>query len=157
MPRYKSTAEQIEAQSMPEPNSGCWLWLGTLSVFGYGTITAGGKTGQKTHRKAYEIAFGEIPKGMHVLHRCDTRCCVNPEHLFLGTNKDNVADKVAKDRQSRGCGTGRAKLTTEQVQAVRAAVGTTREIAARFGIGKSQAHLIKSGQSWRHLPTPNPG
>ena len=151
MPRYNSVAEQLEAQSMPEPNSGCVLWLGTVSDFGYGTVTANKRTGQKVHRLAYEAASGPIPSGMHVLHRCDVRCCINPDHLFLGSNLDNVADKVAKGRQSRGLRTGLAKLTEAEVFKIREFKGTNRRAAELWGISKSQAHLIMSGGAWRHL------
>jgi hypothetical protein len=149
MPRYKSVSDQLQAQSIPEPNSGCFLWVGTVSQFGYGTATANGRTGQKVHRLAYEAAHGPIPNGMHVLHRCDVRCCVNPDHLFLGTNADNVADKMAKGRY-RGA---KPKLTPEQALALRSFNGTSRAAAKHFGISKSQAHLIMSGASWRHLPS----
>ncbi len=131
----------------------CWLWTGTR-VNGYGTLTVNGRPGQKAHRLAYQEFVGLIPDDMHVLHRCDNRACINPAHLFLGTNGDNVADKVKKGRQSRGAGTGRAKLTPELVNRIRMARGTQREIAKLFGIGKSQVHLIKTGQAWKHLTPP---
>lgn len=142
--------ERLLAQCIPEPNSGCWLWEGT-TVNGYGTLTINRRPGTRAHRLSYEIFHGPIPKGKHVLHKCDVRCCVNPNHLFLGTNADNVADMVSKNRHPKGEGVGRAKLTTEQVLAIRQAKGSTRAVARRFGIGKSQAHLIKSHQSWKHL------
>ncbi len=152
MPRYNGVEDQLLRKSTPEPNSGCWLWTGFVNPFGYAVVTIDRGVTVRAHRVSYELWNGPISDGQHVLHRCDVRSCINPAHLFLGTNADNVADKVAKGRQSKGCGTGRAKLTENEVAAVRAAEGTTRAIAARFGIGKSQAHLIRSGQAWRHLP-----
>lgn len=80
----------------------CWLWLaGVRNDDGYGQFRLGGRM-QQAHRIAYEQANGPIPDGLHVLHRCDVRRCVNPGHLFIGTNADNMADRNAKGRQSRG-------------------------------------------------------
>lgn len=83
----------------PEPNSGCWLWTGRYGNNGYGTF-GGGRKGERTgaHRLVWEITNGPIPDGLFVLHRCDVRGCVNPEHLFLGTAKDNTQDMMAKGR-----------------------------------------------------------
>lgn len=82
------------------PESGCWLWLGGWDKEGYGRISKEGVQ-TKAHRAFYEIHVGQIPAGMLVCHRCDTPSCVNPNHLFLGTNRDNVLDKVKKGRYSR--------------------------------------------------------
>lgn len=79
----------------------CWPWSGATHDKGYGNIGIDGRT-TTTHRLAYTLAVGPIPPGMHVLHRCDNPPCCNPAHLFIGTNRDNHADKVAKERQARG-------------------------------------------------------
>lgn len=81
--------------------TGCWLWTGRLNHKGYGTVTFRGKSWQ-AHRAMYADRVSEIPAGLLVLHRCDVRACVNPEHLFTGTNQDNMSDMVAKGRQARG-------------------------------------------------------
>lgn len=82
---------------IPEPNSGCWLWTGTVSSFGHGNVRIRGKLYQP-HRLAWEEANGPIPPGLWVLHRCDVPSCCNPDHLFLGTNRDNMVDMVTKGR-----------------------------------------------------------
>ena len=84
----------------PEPMTGCHLWIGGADPDGYGVISRQGRRGkqERAHRVAYELFVGPIPDGICVLHRCDTPACVNPEHLFLGTNLDNVRDRDAKGR-----------------------------------------------------------
>lgn len=109
----RSLKARIEAYSIPEPNSGCWLWLARVSPNGYGSTNVDGRdTG--AHRASYLAFNGPIPSGLHVLHRCDVPLCVNPDHLWLGTNADNVRDMVAKGRHRN------AVLRTGQI------VGATR-------------------------------
>jgi hypothetical protein len=83
-----------------EKAEGCWIWKGPKSVNGYGSFQYR-RTSNSAHRIAFEFLKGPIPEGLQVLHRCDNPPCVNPEHLFLGTNLDNVKDKVQKGRQRR--------------------------------------------------------
>lgn len=82
------------------PWSGCWIWLGGLvDPKGYGSFKFDGES--RAHRSAWALFHGPIPDGLHVLHRCDVPSCVNPAHLFLGTNNDNIADASAKGRLRR--------------------------------------------------------
>ena len=91
----------IEDRAVPEPNSGCWLWELHHASNGYGQATIDGAT-IGAHRLSYVAFVGVIPDGMVVCHKCDVRCCVNPEHLFLGTHSDNIRDRDMKGRQARG-------------------------------------------------------
>jgi hypothetical protein len=89
---------RLEALSIPEPNTGCWLWTsGVNKPAGYGILTVEGRC-VTAHRAAYEAFCGPIPTGLCVCHRCDVKLCINPEHLFLGTVQDNQTDKARKGR-----------------------------------------------------------
>jgi hypothetical protein len=100
-PMRESIEARLERLSVPEPNTGCTLWTGCLSKSGYGRFAEHRKS-RRAHRVAYEGFVGPIPYGMRVCHRCDTPSCINPAHLFLGTDAANVADRVAKGRTCRG-------------------------------------------------------
>jgi hypothetical protein len=91
---------RLEASIERIPEAGCWIWLGMLNEKGYGRVRTAGKHGPKTgaHRVVWEAYRGSIPHGLLVLHHCDVPCCVNPGHLFLGTQKDNMQDAARKGR-----------------------------------------------------------
>lgn len=78
--------------------SGCWLWQGCVNTTGYGMVSWAGRKNIVAHRLSWTIVNGPIPEGLNALHKCDTPRCVNPEHIFLGTQKDNAADCLAKGR-----------------------------------------------------------
>lgn len=131
---------------------GCWSWTGA-TAYGYGRIGAGGTYGSAlmAHRVSWELHNGPIPEGMNVLHRCDNPPCTNPDHLFLGSHADNVADKVAKGRGAAGEKHGRRKLTQAQAVAVyndyRSGM-LLKEIAAKHGISQAAVSLIGRGRRW---------
>lgn len=146
------TPELIESRVAMEPMTGCWLWLGAVNTNGYGRVRSLGKN-RETHRLAWEIFRGPIPDQLFVLHRCDVRSCCNPDHLFLGTNADNMADmkKKGRGRSARGENHHQKRLTSEVVLAIRAAAGKYRDLAAQFGVSFGMISHIKNGKRWQHL------
>lgn len=135
------------------PND-CWEWRGATGKGGYGSFWANGGSA-KSHRVAYELEVGKIPQGVGyhgfcVCHTCDNRKCVNPTHLFLGTNAENVADRNAKGRTVRGEASGKAKLTADEVENIRALYpGETQKfIADLFGVSRSQIAAIVRNEQW---------
>lgn len=134
----------------PEPNSGCWLWDGRVTIFGYGQITLYGK-GEQAHRASWRLFRGPIHDGMCVLHKCDVRSCVNPDHLWLGTQVENIADMVGKGRQgsrAKGVKNHNAKLTEEAVRTILRSTWSHSELAAQFGVNQSHISRIKNRVSW---------
>jgi hypothetical protein len=142
----------FEACISPEPNSGCWLWAdgGEIVKGGYIRIMSGSRR-RLAHRYAYERYRGPIPPGLYVCHHCDVRCCVNPDHLFLGTLADNNADRDRKGRQPRGTDIGLAKLTDADVLEIRASTETQRALGRRYGVAHCTIGLILRHETWTHL------
>lgn len=129
--------------------TGCWEWNGRRFRDGYGEFNFGVRR-TVAHRAAWELTKGPIPAGLYVCHHCDNPPCVNPEHLFLGTPKENERDKMAKGRDARG--TANATLTVAQVHEVRAAAAAgeaDRVIAARYGVTAAAVVKVRTGQSWK--------
>lgn len=151
----------------------CWLFTGRILNTGYGRIAISMGDGKRVHfsahRAAYELAYGPIPQGLLVCHRCDVRHCVNPAHLFLGTHADNMADAAQKGRMMhgerhnsrtrrdtfpRGERHGMAKLTETDVRAIRdarAAGETGRSIAHHYGVSEDTISLIVRRKRWLHV------
>lgn len=145
-----SVQDRLEKNSFREPNSGCWLWTACVNSKGYGRIGVGLEV-HLAHRLSYETHIGPIPKGMCVCHKCDTPSCIRPDHLFLGTNLENRTDSVNKGRHPHGERAGHAKLTADQVLAIRKASGSYARVGAKFGITRSNVGHIKQGRRWKHL------
>ena|SRR5689334_17005961 len=149
--RSKGTARERFDQHVPLRESGtCWLWQGYRHDCGYGLLSIK-KRNFYAHRIAWEMFRGPIPDGMHVLHRCDVPACVNPEHLFLGTNDDNIADKVSKGRQPRGETQGSSVLTDSDVKAIRSSQESSRLLAERFRVSQSNIYQVRTGRTWAHI------
>jgi len=145
---------------------GGWLWTGHLNQGGYGDVRFQGRM-QKAHRVSYQLATGPIPEGLFVLHKCDVRNCVRPDHLWLGTLAENNTDMDAKGRRTilRGEDHGRygdgrpgsqnsfSKLTEEAARAIRAQYGRLNqyELADKFNISQTTVNRILNRKAWTHV------
>ena len=137
----------------------CWIWTRCLSDFGYGKIGWNGKT-ILTHRLSFEIHKGEIPDGLFVCHKCDNPACVNPDHLFLGTNADNMRDCKNKGRMFKFA--RKSILTADQVLAIRGKFVpfkyTIKMLAKDYGVKPSTiiSAIYYSARNWNRLPGARP-
>lgn len=142
--------------------SGCWIWIGSKTGAGYGSFRLGRKQ-VSAHRLSYRIHKGEIPDGLVVCHHCDVPLCVNPDHLFVGTQKDNALDMVAKGRAKSspnpiharkgpsGEKSRTAKLTDAEVLKIRAETSPAKTIAEAYGVTPRTIAMIRSRETWRHI------
>lgn len=143
-----------------EKTESCWNWTGATngrpsSGVSYGLLKIP-KTRKNisAHRMSYTLHNGAITSDQWVLHKCDNPLCVNPDHLFLGDAKSNVADMISKGRRvikpCRGESNGRAVMTKKSVEAIRElrSVMSISGLAEQFGVSKSQIHRIVTGQQW---------
>lgn len=150
-------ADRERFWSKVELGDGCWKWTGYVNEDGYGNIAIG-RSSAKVHRFSWSLANGPIPAGMYVLHRCDNPPCVRPDHLFLGTQAENMADMRAKGRghKCRSENGANAKLDRNHAHAIlflrRNTDFTLKQIAAQFGVGISTVHMIETGSRWKDLP-----
>ena len=136
----------------------CWLWTASKYGNGYGHIRAGAPVRKHllAHRVSWEIHNGPVPAGMCVCHKCDIRDCVNPRHLFLASQQENIIDAARKGRlkshgQHKGELNGSAKLTAVDVAKIRSLSIPQIEIARLFGINQTHVSRIKARQNWRHV------
>jgi hypothetical protein len=140
--------------SKVQKSDSCWIWTAAKYRDGYGAFRIA-NTIVRAHRCAWELANGPIHEGQQVLHRCDNRPCVRPDHLFLGTNAENHADMAAKGRSQVGIRHHNVKLTESDVYAIRLARSkgqTLIAIAKQFGIAFQSVSRIVHGDRWKHLP-----
>ena len=132
----------------------CWIWTGTV-VRRYGSFGISSSKRYRAHRYSWELAHGEIDDGMLVCHKCDNPLCVNPRHLFLGTQKDNMRDAMAKRRHASGERHGNARLTDEAVRAIRqlhsSGKHTYSALGRQFGVHETVIANIVKRLSWRHV------
>lgn len=149
----KSIKERFDSFVYPEPNTGCWLWGGNTVNGGYGQFKVDGHP-YLSHRISYKIHIGEIVGNLNVCHKCDIPSCVNPDHLFLGTQLENMIDRSNKLRQARGNSIGVSKLTNSMVGEIKQllAMGLLHKaVAKKFGVTRSVITKIKNGKIWQHL------
>lgn len=137
----------------------CWLWTGALEGKGYGHCRLSDGIDRRSHHVAWELRHGtRVPKGMELMHLCDVRNCVNPEHLKIGTHAENMADCKSKLRHAHGVRSRHAKLTEDQVRYIRAnyrktgpSSGNGSKIARELGVTPGMVHKIGRGESWKHV------
>ena len=149
----KAIGERLAALCQPNEKTGCLEFVGGKRGKGYGCITV--RTGHTSgaHRVAWELANGPIPAGLYVLHRCDNRPCCNPSHLFLGTNRDNIADMIAKgrDRKVQGEESPHAKLTAPAVRSIRSDGRSYKLIGREYGVSAQTVFRIKRRTTWKSV------
>lgn len=163
--KYCSTACRYQAMRSDESafwnkvikGPGCWEWKGAHIPDGYAWMTWKRRQ-MGAHRVSWMLNHGPIPPGAHVLHKCDNRGCVRPDHLQLGTHKDNMADMGRKKRGTCGEKNYNAKLTADQVRAIRNSYcggkgrrSNAKEIAALFGVEVGAVHSVVAGRTWTHI------
>jgi hypothetical protein len=147
--------QYFEERSMPEPNSGCWIWLGATNN-GYGVARYRSKS-KNAHRLSYELLNGvSVIDGIDVCHKCDNRACVNPDHLFLGTRKENMQDCARKGRIKpplplMGDESPNSKLNASQVISIRSDKRSQRQIAKAYGVNRGTIAAILHRKTWRHI------
>jgi len=147
------TKERIESKVEKIPEAGCWIWMGATQVRGYGELISHNRK-HLAHRASYEVFVGLIPEGMNVCHSCDNVYCVNPAHLFLGTQKQNLQDMASKGRSTRGQRNPMAKLTEEEVKDIKyfLSIGINDfDIAKQYEVTRGAINLIKQGKRWNHV------
>ncbi|KKM63634.1 hypothetical protein LCGC14_1509500 [marine sediment metagenome] len=140
----KTLKEQFHEKYISTP-AGCWMWTGSLKPAGYGTMWLNEKN-IHAHRLSWQLHNGTIPDGLFVLHKCDVPGCVNPEHLFLGTQKDNIADCAKKNRSNKSL------LTWDDVRNIRAKLsqGVLQYVLAEeYNVHRTTIYHIRKRKTWR--------
>lgn len=152
--------------AIADDDENCWLWKGGLTGgklpyqrYGYfrPTWKEGDRSNDYAHRVAFILTCGPIPEGQNVLHRCDVPLCVNPAHLFTGSQKENVEDQVRKNRHTYGSRNGCAILTESDVVnilALRQQGMIHQDIASRYGVNRATITMALLGRTWKHVARP---
>jgi hypothetical protein len=150
--KRKTTIEYFEDKVIPEPNTGCHIWTANTNDKGYGLFNFSGKM-MSAHRAAYKLYIGEIPEGLHVLHTCDNRLCVNPLHFWLGTNLDNIRDrqKKGRDRYLSGTSHPRSRFSADEIKAIRESKLTQKELAKQYNTCQQHISQIKRNELYKPI------
>ena len=146
--------EHIMSNVLVSLDTRCWNWMLFVNAAGYGRIRLRNPRRQAyAHRASYEAFHGPVPDGLNVLHKCDNPSCVNPDHLFAGTQKQNIIDCRDKGRlvDNRGQKHGMAKLTEDQVREIRKWTGSYASGGRYFGLSEATVRNIIQRKSWRHI------
>jgi hypothetical protein len=147
------TKKRIEDKVLRIPEAGCWVWMGSSQVRGYGEIISNNRK-HLAHRASYEAFVGKIPKGMYVCHACDNVSCVNPNHLFLGTQKQNLQDMASKGRSTRGEKNPMAKLDEYGVRQIKEGIKAGQSdssLAKSWMVCRQTINNIRNGKVWSHV------
>lgn len=148
----KSVIERFDSKI--EKTKDCWNWIGAIKKDGYGQFSLSSEKSFLAHRFSWILNNGDIPKTLCILHKCDNKKCVNPKHLFIGTNQDNSNDMCKKGRQSRG-ENALAKLTIEQVRSIRKEYIPRKVscyfLASKYGVVPKTIHNIITKTRWKHI------
>jgi HNH endonuclease len=154
VPHRRTSAEDFFRAHYTIAPSGCWEWTAAKLKTGYGALHDDMGTIVRAHRFAYQLLKGPITRGRFVLHSCDNRLCVNPDHLRLGTQTDNMQEASERNRIPQGERHHQAKLTESQVLEIRSLARTMKQkdIAKQFHISRAIVCQIISRQIWKHLP-----
>ena len=149
---YESNLEKDFYKKFNKTKAGCWEWIGSLMLDGYGRITNKQKA-ILAHRLSYTIHNGEIPEGLFVCHKCDNRKCVNPKHLFLGTSLDNVRDMMKKGRGNKNFGekVWNAIFNEQNVEDIFLDNRGCNAIAKEYGVSRGAIRGIKNRLTWKHF------
>ena len=151
--KYKRRSIKERFWSKVDKGSKCWVWTAGTNR-GYGEFWIEDRM-HKAHRISYEMEYRSVPPSMCVLHTCDNPPCVNPKHLFVGSQKDNIADAHSKGRLKNGTSLGSmhwcSKLTEKQVSIILKDTRTHRKIAKEYKVSRSTVSLIKQRKTWKHV------
>lgn len=154
-PQTKPIAAKLWSRVRKAGPGECWPWTGRVNGAGYGSIRVSKSKVEGAHRVAFALSNYKSIEGLDVCHRCDTKRCCNPSHLFPGTRLDNMADAVAKGRMSKGIERPLAKLSEPEIISIRKRYLTggisQRQLAKDFGVSQSLISLIVSKKYWKHI------
>ncbi len=146
------TLEQFEKRYIPEPMSGCWIWLAGFNPSnGYGRFYTGPNKCVYAHKFSFQTFKGSIPRGHMLRHTCDVKLCVNPDHIITGTAVDNAQDAVERGLYKIGKDHWAARLSESDVLFIFNSKTPNKQLALQFGVARAHISRIKTGGSWRHI------
>lgn len=149
---YTDMARFWDRVNVKFTGNGCWEWDGFIDPNGYARFkTIESHKRYLAHRLSYALAFGETPKGMHICHKCDNRKCVRPDHLFVGTAKDNIHDMIGKKRHSYGEKNPGAKLDEDKVRDILSSNASLMDMSNQYNVSKKLILNVKQRKAWKHV------
>lgn len=141
--------EQFEAKFVQRSPDECWEWIAAKTPLGYGVFAW--SVDRLAHRVSYRLHVGDIPEGMVIRHTCDNPSCVNPAHLLVGTQRQNMDDAIERERFAKGDGHHSAKLTEDSVREILMSERPAAEIAAEYAVHPDLIRMIQRGARWKHV------